>query len=275
MISKVRSVFRRIESQSSWKDAAVLALRNPSKVWNYLRRSGSRRWIVAIFKQQTIFQKFSDELSDSRFLDRLATELNKKFSRVDGTTARGNRYIPGAMLSQHATALYAILRQLKPAIVVETGVCNGFSSAIILKALAGNQSGHLYSVDLPEFTGENRNQFWTGKGGAVVPQDLASGWLVPRDLRDRWSLQLGKSADILPSLLCRLDKIDLFVHDSEHSFENQLSEFRLAFDHLSSGGVIFATDINWSRAFDVFAKEVAGRSRRYFVDYSSGLVVRN
>ena len=76
--------------------------------------------------------------------------------------------------------------------------------------------------------------FWQGKGGAVVPSDRTSGWLIPQDLRQNWSLKLGKSQDKLPSLLKQLDKIDMFIHDSEHSLENQLFEFRLAFQYLNN-----------------------------------------
>jgi len=146
-----------------------------------------------------------------------------------------------------------------------------------LAALASNRTGHLYSIDLPEFTDatENGEQFWSGKGGAVVPRDERCGWLVPERLCERWTLCLGKSAEILPRLLQEVQTIDLFVHDSEHSFQNQLFEFRAAFTHLSANGILFASDINWSRAFDVFTKEARADSRRFFVDYSLGLVVRN
>lgn len=45
--------------------------------------------------------------------------------------------------------LYLLIRAIKPAIVVETGVAAGISSSHILKALCDNGSGFLHSVDLP------------------------------------------------------------------------------------------------------------------------------
>jgi hypothetical protein len=277
MLSKVQSIVQRAEAQGSWLLAARTALLQPGKAWNYWRRTGSRAWMKALFTNPDEYLNYAVELTDSRLLADLVSRLAAKFSKIDGTTVRGNQYTPGAILSAHATHLYAIVRKLQPDVVVETGVCNGLSSAIVLAALTSNCAGHLYSVDLPEFTGASGDdeQFWSGKGGAVVPRDERSGWIVPDKLRRRWTLLLGKSSELLPKLLQELQAIDLFVHDSEHSFQNQLFEFRAAFARLAPKGVIFASDINWSRAFNIFAKEVSAESRRFFVDYSLGLVVRN
>src|SRR3989442_15033235 len=101
----------------------------------------------ALFPNPDEYASYATELADSHLLADLASLLGAKFSEIDGTTVRGNRYTPGAMLSAHATHLYAIIRQLKLRTVVETGVCNGLSSAIVLAALAKNDAGHLYSID--------------------------------------------------------------------------------------------------------------------------------
>ena len=253
-----------------------MAIFHPRKAWNVIRRTGSREWIDALFSTNEQYHDYANELEQSRLLEKLLGKIRVRFSQVHGKTSRGAAYTSGAMLSAHVTHLYAIIRKLRPTTVVETGVCNGLSSAIVLAALMRNASGHLYSIDLPEYADlrENDAQFWIGKGGAVVPGNEQSGWLVPLKLRERWTLSLGKSSELLPELLGTVGDVDLFIHDSEHSFQNQLSEFRNAFNRLRSGGIIFASDINWSRAFDVFAKEVSGQSRRFFVDYSLGLVVR-
>ena len=254
-----------------------MAILHPRKAWDFFRRSGSREWIEALFATNEQYADYANELEQSRLFDELLGNLRVRFSQVHGNTSRGAGYTSGAMLSAHVTHLYAIIRKLRPTTVVETGVCNGLSSAIVLAALMRNASGHLYSIDLPEYANsrENDAQFWIGKGGAVVPENEQSGWLVPLKLRQRWTLSLGRSSDLLPGLLATVGDVDLFIHDSEHSFQNQLFEFRTAFNHLRNGGIIFASDINWSRAFDVFAKKVSDQSRRFFVDYSLGLVVRN
>lgn len=68
--------------------------------------------------------------------------------------------------------------------------------------------------------------------------------------------------------------MDLFVHDSEHSLENQLFEFRLAFHHLVANGLLLASDITWSPAFEQFWPEVRGRARRHFMDHNLALVIK-
>ena len=275
MRSKILSGLQRAEG--SWLQAAKSALSHPRKAWDFWRRTGSDAWINALFQDRIAYANFVAELKESELLDRLGDQLQSRFLHVDGVTARGNRYTPGAMLSLHAMHLYAIVREIKPEVVVETGVCNGLSSAMTLAALVRNNRGRLYSIDLPEFTGvsEGAEQFWIHKGGAVVPQGNLSGWLVPAELRGRWTLKIGKTSTILPALLPELGTIDLFIHDSEHSFENQLFEFRAAFERLRPGGILFASDINSSRAFDIFTKEISSQSTPFFVDYSLGLVVRN
>jgi len=59
-------------------------------------------------------------------------------------------------------------------VAVETGVCNGVSTAFLLLALERNGDGELYSIDLPEIAGEEYEQgtFWDGKGGALVADDV-------------------------------------------------------------------------------------------------------
>ncbi|MDQ0464052.1 putative O-methyltransferase YrrM [Caulobacter ginsengisoli] len=203
------------------------------------------------------------------FVDERLTALREAFSGVSGTT-RGHSLGHGAVQSPHAEMLWSLVRSRKPARVVETGVCNGLSSAVMLKAMDANGAGELVSVDLPEFAEPERNTeaFWAGKGGAVVPPGKDCGWLVPDEFRGRWSLVLGRASEVLPAVLA--DGCDIFIHDSEHSYENQLFEFRQGWAALRPGGVLVATDINWSAAFDDWRKTVRGRVQ--YLDHSCALV---
>ena len=70
--------------------------------------------------------------------------------------------------------------------------------------------------------------FWEGKQGAAIPPGKEAGWMIPDELRPRWQLVLGRSQEELPPLLDRLGAIDLFVHDSEHSYECMHFEFQTA-----------------------------------------------
>jgi predicted O-methyltransferase YrrM len=154
--------------------------------------------------------------------------------------------------------LYSLLRELRPRVAVETGVCNGVSTAFLLLALERNDGGELHSIDLPEVAGEEYEPetFWDGKGGAVIPPGKVPGWMVPSDLRDRWHLVLGRSQDELPPLLDRVGEIDFFMHDSEHSYECMSFEFRTAWEALRDGGVLVADDVNVNTAWAEFIRDV-------------------
>jgi len=144
------------------------------------------------------------------------------------------------ILSQ-AAELYALVRAAKPRLVVETGVASGLSSAHILRALDRNGIGTLHSIDLPNV-----------QAGSILPAGRTSGWIVPESLRDRWQLRLGDTRVILPSLLKSLDRLDLFLHDSDHSYEAMLFEFEQAYPKLEPAGLLLSDDTHIHSAWDDF-----------------------
>jgi predicted O-methyltransferase YrrM len=195
-------------------------------------------------------------------IDHLEHRAAEFWDTVQGQTPRGQRYNTGRVTGRdgydEGLRLYRLLRELRPRVSVETGVCNGVSTAFVLLALEDNEEGELYSIDLPEVAGEEYEPgtFWDGKGGAVIPPGKEPGWMVPPTLRDRWRLVLGRSQEELPPLLGRLGEIDFFMHDSEHSYECMSFEFRTAWAALREGGVLVADDVNVNAAWDEFARDV-------------------
>jgi hypothetical protein len=125
-------------------------------------------------------------------------------------------------------------RALKAKLIVETGVCYGVTSCYLLQALEENGSGVLHSIDLPPLSKSGDNYI---------------GWLVPSELRKRWTLHRGTSRRQLPPLLRRLGQIDLFVHDSLHTYGNMKMEFTAAWHALRAGGMLISDDIEGNRAF--------------------------
>jgi predicted O-methyltransferase YrrM len=195
-------------------------------------------------------------------IDHLEARAAEFWDTVQGETPRGHRYNTGRVTGRdgydEGQRLYRLLRELRPQVAVETGVCNGVSTAFVLLALEDNGEGELYSIDLPEVAGEEyqEGKFWDGKGGAVIPPGKEPGWMVPPPLRARWHLALGRSQDELPPLLERVGEIDFFMHDSEHSYECMSFEFRTAWEALREGGVLVADDVNVNTAWAEFAHEV-------------------
>jgi predicted O-methyltransferase YrrM len=182
-------------------------------------------------------------------------EAERWFDRnVHGRSVTGRALRVGGLSADRGARLYALVRTLRPDVAVETGVCNGFSTAFILLAMERNGAGRLHSIDLPEVAGRNypEGTFSEDKGGAVVPSGKQPGWVVPNELRDRWELRLGRTQDELPPLLAELGSIGFFLHDSDHSYENMMFEFGGAFPRLETDGVLIADDA-WNPAFSEFA----------------------
>lgn len=154
--------------------------------------------------------------------------------------------------------LYMIVRIRKPRIVFETGVFDGRSSAVILSALSANRQGALVSVDLPAT--EVIEGSTDSMPDTTLPTNFQPGWAVPDYLRQRYKLVLGDSKRLLPRLFVEYPEIDIFFHDSLHTFEHQYFEYTLSWPHLSSSGLLLSDDIFWSSAFYKFSKQ---KHKRY------------
>jgi cephalosporin hydroxylase len=134
-----------------------------------------------------------------------------------------------------ANLCYALVRALRPATVLETGVAYGVSSSFIAQALSVNGEGELHSVDRP----------------AVQPgvEDYI-GALVPERLRSRWTLHRGTSRRLLPHLLPEIGGVSLFVHDSQHTYRNVTWELRTVTPHLTRSAAVLVDDTAGTRAFE-------------------------
>jgi len=125
--------------------------------------------------------------------------------------------------------LHFLVRHLRPAVVVETGVAAGFSSAAILQAMEANGSGHLWSSDFPYFRLDHPEQY--------------IGVLVPPEERERWTLLTTGDRASLPVILAECGPIDLFHYDSDKSVEGRAFAARLVVPQMSPTGVIVFDDV--------------------------------
>jgi hypothetical protein len=66
--------------------------------------------------------------------------------------------------------------------------------------------------------------------------------------------------------------LDLFYHDSLHTFEHMLWEYQTAWRFLRDGGILLSDDIFWNRAFRIFAREVKSQS---LIKCGTGLIRKN
>ncbi len=140
-------------------------------------------------------------------------------------------------------AIWCLIRHLKPARVIETGVAHGVTSRFILEALARNGGGHLWSIDLPPIERDLRKQVGMAVG------DRYAG---------RWTYIEGSSRRRLPGMLSQLGQIDLFIHDSMHSERNVRFELDQAWAALKPGGAIVVDDVDANWGFRSFTQTFSG-----------------
>lgn len=210
-------------------------------------------YLQLLFNNRNQFEKYIDEF-DKSIANIQSDRMDEFYELIPEKQATF-----GGMDIDQARLLYAIVRSQQPEIMVETGVCNGVSTLVVLMALEKNQAGSLYSVDYPTFTDEpapdfQQSQYPDDHIFSAIPKDKSPGWIVPDRLRERWELRTGKSQRKLPELLFDLGEINIFIHDSDHTFPCMMFEYELAWEYLASDGLLLSDDIHVNDAFEVFGE---------------------
>ena len=141
--------------------------------------------------------------------------------------------------------LYAWTRLSHPQVVVETGVANGHSTFFLLHALAMNERGTLHSFDVSE------------KAGSLLEDGEREPWefhILPKRDRER---RFVASIEALGT-------VELFHHDSLHSYEWQTLEYE-TIRRTSPQCLITSDDVDGSFAFVDFCERYDRRAY-YLVD---------
>jgi cephalosporin hydroxylase len=144
------------------------------------------------------------------------------------------------METDMCTAIWCAVRHSRPEVVMETGVAHGVSSRVVLEGLALNDRGHLWSIDVANPI----NLQVHGQEGAAVTEAC----------RPRWTYVEGESRRRMPALITQVAKVDLFIHDSLHTFKNTLFEMEQAASVMPPGGIMLIDDIRSHDGFATFAR---------------------
>jgi hypothetical protein len=162
----------------------------------------------------------------------LARSLVRRYVSQDELLTEKVQWNSGTELQHILTALVILT---KPEVVVETGTANGASAAAILAGLEYNKAGHLWSFDIKP-------------ANPVIVEESLKQWAT-------FVTVSGKENDLSKRLLDIKQSnkgFSIFLHDSDHSFLGQQSDYRLA---KSSGfDLILSDDIDASLAFCEFAR---------------------
>jgi len=136
--------------------------------------------------------------------------------------------------------LYIICRTKKPEKVFETGVAYGHSSCFILEALYENNKGKLFSIDSIFRPWETKEKI---------------GSMIPKKLRVNWEINFGESKNNLKKSLDKEKSIDIFLHDSLHTYDNMMFEFETSWKYIKKNGFLLSDDISGNNAFYDFCKK--------------------
>tara|TARA_B100000029_G_C17577942_1_gene958740 strand:+ start:386 stop:1156 length:771 start_codon:yes stop_codon:yes gene_type:complete len=217
--------------------------------------------------------KIKTMLSDYLLHENYMQSIHNKLSILENQGIQPNR-----LSNEKGEIIYSCIRHFKPSIVVETGVATGFSSSCALMGLMDNNFGRLISVDYPnykssfkkiardfKYNGIVETLSYSGirhilgyfiKKNYHIPKGEKSGWVIPAELKKYWRLYNGLSKNILPNVISKTNSVDVFFHDSDHSEENMLFEFRFIWPFISDNNIILSDDVNINNAFNIFCNEI-------------------
>lgn len=202
---------------------------------------------------ERLFGAFAELVEDGELID----AVERSVADIDSWSTKRFESIFDFRL--YRILLYALVRARKPALMIETGVLHGLTSAFILRAMQRNGLGRLLSIDLPstDEAGPSNQDGYV----ATLPREKQAGWIVPDDWRGAWELRLESSYDALPSV--DSSELDIFLHDSEHTFKTMAFELDWAWERLRPGGILICDNIEASNAFQDLARRY-GRNAIYF-----------
>ena len=229
-MSVFANYLRRIRSQSFRQTAAFLL--HPRKVaFHLFRLVFSRNNQIQNFYPKSVRETDIRFCADVLQCDRnIVEEAFRELESAPFVRQLSARYVDKRGRQLHLgrfKCLFALVRLRKPAVVIETGVHDGLSSAMILYALEKNEHGRLISIDLPSVD---------------MPGSEGPGWLVPDQLRQQWRLMLGDAKELLPKAQREVGTVDIFIHDSDHREPHQRFELTITRPYLSGDGLLLCDD---------------------------------
>lgn len=138
---------------------------------------------------------------------------------------------------------YALIRAAQPDHVVETGTHLGLGSCAIAAALLRNGHGRLTTID-------------------VDPQ---AGYLIG----DKWATVVDRRTGSSVELLAELTDVDMFLHDSLHTYDYETAELAAVEPNLSDDAIVLSDNAHESSALSDWS-ERTGRHYLFFKEQPAG-----
>lgn len=200
--------------------------------YNYDITLLNREYLVAFISYITkndfnyvnsIFKEIENDADFKKYLDSQIEHLDRKYE------------LPKQVFLGRRIGWYVLVRILRPNIVVETGTDKGLGTLLIAQALKKNGYGKVYSLDI----------------------DLYSGALVDQKHWKNIELLKGDSLENLK----KIEQVNMFIHDSDHSEVHEMSEFETIQKSLSKDAIVISDNSQFTGALLEWSK----RNNRRFI----------
>ena len=164
-------------------------------------------------------------------------ELRRHLLRATATSERRGLADREVRYARRA-GWYALVRALRPAVVVETGTDKGLGSCVLAAALLANGAGRLVTIDVND----------------------DSGYLIAGRYATVTERVVGDSVAVLRGLAA---EVDVFLHDSLHTFEHETAELAAVAPSLAPDALVLSDN---AHATDALLRwtEATGRRFAYF-----------
>ncbi|MEV4299041.1 class I SAM-dependent methyltransferase [Microbispora rosea] len=199
-------------------------------------RNSARAWAARHAEDMNAWGNAVDPVLWRESRDWAAAFAGSARSRLERLTAAGVNLGGGGGIE----LLYLMTRLIRPALALETGVAAGWSTAAILAAMRANDTGHLLSSDFPFFR--------------LAAPERYIGYVVPDDLKQRWSLRIKGDRRNLEEFLLPDTRVDLVHYDSDKTRNGREFFLRRVRPHLTDRHVMVMDDIQDNLVFREYAE---------------------
>ena len=172
---------------------------------------------------EDIDRYFEELINDEELVHHIKTGFKLINAGKDSQIAYGRRIV-----------WYAIIRAMKPRIVVETGVEHGVGACVITAALLRNQSEGFLGRYIGTELNEKSGKLLTGKYVSVG------------------EIKFGDSIKTLSRIE---EKIDIFINDSSHDSEYEYREYLTISDKLAANSIILGDNAHVSKSLSSYSRK--------------------
>jgi len=205
-LRKFKRALQNPKSVITWIRAVRATARKERMDLEKERRETAERLAKVTGVAEEDLHQYQEELNNLEYADeyeRLKQEVIDADAKKSGTS------------DFDCETIYIAVRAIKPDIVFETGAAHGHMDRHVLAAMEKNGKGQMHALDLP---GDHFG--------------FPYGFVIPEDLKHRWTLHEGDANEILPDLLDDLNGLDIFSHDSEHTRKHMQFEYETAYPRI-------------------------------------------